>query len=49
MLSGQYIQLKKSEKELEKPCTPSLNALIKFVENLQIREEIKVHNQRNMK
>jgi hypothetical protein len=27
---------KKSEKELEKPSTPSLNTLIKFVENLQI-------------
>jgi hypothetical protein len=40
---------KKSEKEPEKSSTPSIEALIEFVENLRIREEIKVHNQRNTK
>jgi hypothetical protein len=40
---------KKSVKELEKPSTPSIEALIEFVENLQIREEIRVHNQQNVK
>jgi hypothetical protein len=39
----------KSKKELEKPPTPSIEALIEFMESLQIREEIKVHNQRNAK
>ena len=32
---------------MEKPSTSSLEALIDFVEKLQIREEIKVHNHRN--
>jgi HD-GYP domain-containing protein (c-di-GMP phosphodiesterase class II) len=40
---------KKFEKEPEKPSTPSIEALIKVVESLRIREEIKVHNQRNAK
>jgi hypothetical protein len=40
---------KKSKKEPEKPSTPSIDALIEFMENLQIREETKVHNQWNMK
>ena len=40
---------KESVKELEKPYTPSIYTLIKFVENLQIREEVKVYNQRNAK
>jgi hypothetical protein len=44
-----FNQKKKSEKELEKPSTPSIEALIKFVESLRIREEMKVHNQRNAK
>jgi ABC-type uncharacterized transport system ATPase component len=49
MCPGQDIQLKKFEKEPEKLSTPSNKALIEFVENLRIQEEIKVHNQRNAK
>jgi hypothetical protein len=44
-----FNQNKKSEKGPEKPSTPSIEALIEFMESLQIREEIKVHNQRNAK
>jgi hypothetical protein len=44
-----FNQKKKSEKEPEKPSTPSIEALIEFVESLRIQEEIKVHNQRNAK
>jgi hypothetical protein len=40
---------KKSEKEPEKPSTPSIEVLIEFVESLRIQEEIKEHNQWNMK
>jgi hypothetical protein len=40
---------KKSVKEPEKPSTPSIEALIEFVESLRIREEINVHNQRSVK
>ena len=35
---------KESVKELEKPYTPSNSTLIKFMENLRTREEIKVYN-----
>ena len=49
MLTDQNFNWKQSEKELEKPSTPSIDTLIEFVENLQIREEIKVYNWRNMK
>ena len=49
---------KKSEKEMKKPSLPNIEALIAFVENLRIQEElrlqeeakqIKLHNQRNAK
>jgi hypothetical protein len=40
---------KKSVEEPEKPSTPSIETLIEFMDNLRIREEIKVHNQRNTK
>ena len=36
-------------KEQEKPYTPSNSTLIKCVENLRTREEIKVYNQQNAK
>ena len=41
---------KKFEKESQKPSVPSIEALIEFVESLQIQEEtkqIKLHNHRN--
>jgi hypothetical protein len=49
---------KKPEKETKKPSLPNIEALIAFVENLRIQEElrlqeeakqIKLHNQRNAK
>ena len=49
---------KKPEKETKKPSLPNIEALIAFVENLQIQEElrfqeeakqIKLHNQKNAK
>jgi hypothetical protein len=44
-----FNQKKKTEKEPKKPSTPSIETLIEFVESLRIREETKVHNQRNVK
>jgi hypothetical protein len=50
MLTGQNIQPEEEIRERpEKPSTPSIKALIEFVESLRIREEIKVHNQWNVK
>ena len=49
---------KKPEKETKKPSLPNIEALIAFMENLQIQEElrlqeeakqIKIHNQKNAK
>ena len=49
---------KKPEKEMKKPSLPNIEALIAFVENLRIQEElrlqeeakqIKLHNQKNAK
>ena len=40
---------KKSEKEPEKPSLPSMEALIKLVKSIRIREEIELHNHRNVK
>ena len=51
-------QKKKPEKEMKKPSLPNIEALIEFIENLQIQEElriqeeatqIKLHNQKNAK
>ena len=45
-----FNRIKKSEKELEKPSIPSIEALTEFVESLRIQKEakqIKLHNHRN--
>ena len=38
---------KKSEKEQEKPSTPTIDILVDLLERLRIDKEIKVHNYRN--
>ena len=38
---------KKSEKEQEKPSTPTIDILVELLERLRIDKEIRVHNYRN--
>jgi len=38
---------KKSEKEHEKPSTPTIDILAQLLERLRIDKEIRVHNYRN--
>ena len=49
MLPGSFNLKKNSVKEPEKPSLPSMEALIELVESIQIWDEIKLHNHKNVR